>query len=143
MIFDEVGPGHIYRKFPGDHGGYFNMLKAANNFQAVTGACLMSRRTVFEEVGGLTTLLPLSFNDIDYCLKVRSLGERVVYDPDTVLFHFESSSRSPDVSDWELDLFKDRWRHATQLDPYDNPNFHPSTVNMVPPIYHRDGAVLV
>ncbi len=67
----------------------------------------------------------------------------MVYDPDTVLYHFESSSRSPKVSDWELDLFQRRWRYATMRDPYDNPNFHPSSVHMVPPVYHGDGEVLV
>lgn len=103
----------------------------------------MTPRDVFDDVGGLSLQFPLSFNDIDYCLKARALGQRVVYDPDTVLFHFESSSRSPKVSDWELDLLRARWRHATLVDPYDNPNFHPSTVNMVPPIYHADGEVLI
>jgi O-antigen biosynthesis protein len=138
-----AAPGHLFRGFGRDHDGYANVVRVANNYSAVTGACLMTPRQTFEEVGGLSLQFPLSFNDIDYCLKVRSLGERVVYDPDTVLYHFESSSRSPDVSDWELDLFRDRWRKATLVDPYDNPNFHPSSVNMVPPIYRRTGEVLV
>jgi O-antigen biosynthesis protein len=136
-------PGHLFRGFGGDHGGYANVVRVANNYSAVTGACLMTPREVFDDVGGLSLQFPLSFNDVDYCLKVRAVGQRVVYDPDTVLFHFESSSRSPQVSDWELDLFQARWRHATLVDPYDNPNFHPSTVNMVPPIYHPDGKVLL
>lgn len=143
VMLRSASPGHLFRGFNGDHGGYANVIRVANNYSAVTGACLMTPRELFDEVGGLSLQFPLSFNDIDYCLKVRSLGQRVVYDPDTVLFHFESSSRSPDVSDWELDLFRDRWRYATMLDPYDNPNFHPSTVNMVPPIYQADGEVLV
>lgn len=67
---------------------------------------------------------------------------RVVYDPDTVLYHFESSSRSPDVSDWELSLLGDRWLHATWLDPFDNPNFHGSSVHMVPPVYLSDGTTV-
>jgi GT2 family glycosyltransferase len=141
VIFDEVGPGHIYRKFPGDHGGYFNMLKAANNFQAVTGACLMSRRTVFEEVGGLTTLLPLSFNDIDYCLKLREQGLRVVLDPDTVLYHYESSSRTPDVAEWEIGFLRDR--HGSRVpDPYYNPGFLRTSLNYVPPLALADGTRL-
>lgn len=138
-----ASPGHLFRGFNGDHGGYANVVRVANNYSAVTGACLMTPRSLFDEVGGLSLQFPLSFNDVDYCLKLRSLGERVVYDPDAVLFHFESSSRSSEVSDWELELFQRRWRHATMLDPYDNPNFHPSSVNMVPPVYHADGGVLV
>jgi O-antigen biosynthesis protein len=138
-----ASPGHLFRGFTGGYGGYANVVRVANNYSAVTGACLMTPREVFDEVGGLSLQFPLSFNDVDYCLKVRSIGQRVVYDPDTVLFHFESSSRSPDVSAWELELLQDRWRHTTMLDPYDNPNFHPSSVHMVPPIYHGDGHVLV
>src|SRR4029453_5346585 len=108
VILNEVGPGHIYRKFHRDHGGYFNMLKVANNFQAVTGACLMSRRAVFDEVGGLSMLFPLNFNDIDYCLKLREQHLRAVVDPDTILYHYESSSRQADVSEWEIRLLQER-----------------------------------
>jgi GT2 family glycosyltransferase len=136
-------PGHLFRGYSHDYDGYANVVRVANNLQVVTGACLMTPRELFDEVGGLSLQFPLSFNDVDYCLKLRSLGQRVVYDPDTVLFHFESSSRSADVSDWELSLFQDRWRHATMVDPYDNPNFHPSSVNMVPPVYQADGSVLI
>ena len=138
-----ASPGHLFRGYSRDYDGYANTVRIANNYSAVTGACLMVRRDVFDEVGGLSSKFPLSFNDIDFCLKVRSRGKRVVYDPDTVLYHFESSSRSPKVSDWELELFQKRWRHATMQDPYDNPNFHPSTLNMMPPIYQHDGGVLV
>lgn len=138
-----ASPGHLFRGFSNDFGGYANVVRVANNYSAVTGACLMTPRQVFDEVGGLSLNFPLSFNDVDYCLKVQTLDKRVVYDPDTVLYHFESSSRSPKVSDWELDLFQRRWRYATMRDPYDNPNFHPSSVHMVPPVYHGDGEVLV
>jgi len=117
------------------------MVRVANDFTAVTGACLMTPRSAFEAVGGLATRFPLSFNDVDYCLKLRSRGLRVVYDPDTVLHHFESASRSPEVSEWELEQFRARWGRAAELDPYDNPNFHPGSPNLVPPIYPADGRV--
>jgi GT2 family glycosyltransferase len=143
VILGNALPGHLYRGYRGDSGGYMNMVRVANNFTAVTGACLMTPRAAFERVGGLSTAFPLSFNDIDYCLKLRSRGLRVVYDPDTVLYHFESASRSSAVSDWEFALFRARWAHATELDPYDNPNFHPCSLNMVTPIYHADGEVLI
>jgi GT2 family glycosyltransferase len=138
-----ASPGHLFRGFASDYCGYANTVRIANNYSAVTGACLMVRRELFDEVGGLSLKFPLSFNDVDFCLKVRTRDKRVVYDPDTILYHFESSSRSPKVSDWELDLFRRRWRHATMHDPYDNPNFHPSSLNMIPPIYQPDGSVLV
>src|SRR5918998_1080185 len=138
-----ASPGHLFRGFGTDFSGYANVVRVANNYSAVTGACLMTPRATFDEVGGLSLQFPLSFNDVDYCLKVQTLGQRVVYDPDTVLYHFESSSRSSRVDDWELDLFQQRWRHVTMLDRYDNPNFHPSSVHMVPPVYHADGEVLV
>jgi GT2 family glycosyltransferase len=143
VMLRHASPGHLFRGFRGNYGGYTNVVRIANNYSAVTGACLMTPRRVFDEVGGMSAQFPLSFNDVDYCLKVHALDMRVVYDPDTVLFHFESSSRSSDVSPWELDLLHARWRHATWQDPYDNPNFHPSSVHMVPPIYAPDGTVHV
>jgi GT2 family glycosyltransferase len=141
VILDEVGPGHIYRRFHRDHGGYFNMLKAANNFQAITGACLMSRRAVFDEVGGLSMLFPLNFNDIDYCLKLREQQLRIVLDPDTVLYHYESSSRPPDVSEWEIRLLQERHGKAVP-DPYYNPGFLKTSLNYVAPVTLADGSTL-
>jgi GT2 family glycosyltransferase len=134
------GPSHIYRGFPGKHPGYYGMLLSASNCQAVTGACLMSRRELFERVGGLSTLLPLNYNDVDYCLKLRAAGLRVAYDPDTVLFHYESSSRQEGASPWEL--AKLRERHGTGPDPYYNPNHLQDTVNFMVPVVLTNGAVV-
>jgi GT2 family glycosyltransferase len=120
--FNEGLPGHLYYGFAGDFPGYGNDVLVAQNALAVTGACLMTRRELFEEVGGLSTALPVNYNDIDYCLKLRALGKRVVYDPDLHLLHFESSTRSGDVDDWEKATFLSRWATATAIDPYSNPN---------------------
>jgi len=120
--FEHGLPGHLYRGFAGDYPGYGNSVKVAQNCLAVTGACLMTRRDVFDEAGGLSTAFPVNYNDIDYCLKQRAAGRRVLYDPDLVLFHFESSSRSTDVEDWEKDRLKERWLPMTAVDPYSNPN---------------------
>ncbi|HLM19229.1 MAG TPA: glycosyltransferase [Acidimicrobiia bacterium] len=136
-------PQHPYRGFAGDHGGYFNVVHVASDYSAVTGACLMTERCVFDEVGGLSTLLPHSFNDVDYCLKVGSIGQRVAYDPGTVLRHFESASRAPEASEAELQLLRDRWGSVMQTDPYESANFHPGSRHQVPPIYHADGTVLI
>ncbi|HEX7058273.1 MAG TPA: glycosyltransferase [Solirubrobacterales bacterium] len=123
VLFENGGlPGHIYRGFSRAFKGYSNNAVIAQNYMAVTGACLMTPRDAYEEVEGFTTALPLNYNDMDYCLKLRSKGLRIVYDPDTVLFHFESSSRSKEVEDWEMELLVDRWLPLTAVDPYTNPN---------------------
>ncbi|HVY97483.1 MAG TPA: glycosyltransferase [Solirubrobacterales bacterium] len=115
-------PGHLHHGFPGDFAGYSNNVLVAQNYLAVTGACLMTPREVFERLGGLTTTFPINYNDMDYCLKVCADGLRVVYDPDTVLYHFESSSRSTEVEDWEKEQFLARWLPLTGVDPYSNPH---------------------
>ena len=123
ITFENVGyPGHIYRGFAGDWNGYSNNVLVAQNYLAVTGACLMTRRDDFDRVGGLSTTFPINYNDMDYCLKLVADGRRVVYDPDTILHHFESSSRSTDVEDWEKEQLRARWLPITAVDPYSNPH---------------------
>jgi GT2 family glycosyltransferase len=122
VIFQRGLPGHVYRGFPGSYKGYSNNVVVAENFLAVTGACLMTAREHFERVGGLDPEFPVNYNDMDYCLKLRANGLRVVYDPDTILYHFESSSRSSDVEDWEKRLLVERWGSISDPDPYLNPN---------------------
>ena len=120
--FENGLPGHPYHGYAGEFPGYSNNVRIARDCLAVTAACLMTRRELFEELGGFTTLLPLNYNDADYCLKAFSRGRRIVYDPDTVLVHFESSSRSSEVEDWEKEWLQDRWLPMTAKDPYSNPN---------------------
>ncbi|HEX6667044.1 MAG TPA: glycosyltransferase [Solirubrobacterales bacterium] len=120
--FDDGLPGHMYRGFGGSYRGYANAVRIARNCMAVTGACLMTPSDLFAELGGLTKTLPHNFNDVDYCLKVHSSGRRIIYDPDLVLLHFESSSRDPEVKLWEEERLKDRWAHRVAADPYGNPN---------------------
>ena len=131
--FERGLPGHPYRGFPRDFGGYGNRVRVAQDCLAVTGACLMTRRDLFEEVGGLSTALPVNYNDVDYCLKLVAAGSRVVYDPDLIMYHFESSSRSSEVEDWEKDLFKEKWLTRTMVDPYSNPNLRYETPRLSSP----------
>jgi len=114
-------PGHPYYGWPSDAAGYANALRVARDQLAVTGACLMTRRDLFEEVGGLSTTFPINYNDVDYCLKLRALGMRTVYDPDLLMYHFESSSRSSEVDDWEKAQLLERWGAHTVPDPYAHP----------------------
>jgi GT2 family glycosyltransferase len=122
LDFDNGLPGHLYRGYAGDFTGYMNSVLIARNCLAVTGACLMTRRELFEQLGGLTTDFPVNFNDVDYCLKVHTSGHRIVYDPDLQLYHFESSTRTAEVEEWEFDLLVERWRRFALPDPYGNPN---------------------
>jgi GT2 family glycosyltransferase len=115
-------PGHPYRGFSGGFKGYVNDVLLARNMLAVTGACLMTRRELFDEVGGLSADLPVNYNDVDYCLKLRARGRRTLYDPDLVMRHFESSSRSSDVQEWEKAYLLEHWLPVTSPDPYSNPN---------------------
>jgi O-antigen biosynthesis protein len=120
--FDDGLPGHTYRGFRGEFRGYANAVRIARNCLAVTGACLMTPREAFDEVGGLPTSLPMNFNDVDYCLKIHASGRRIVYDPDMVLYHYESSSRDTEVREWEEDHLIDRWSGIANPDPFGNPN---------------------
>jgi O-antigen biosynthesis protein len=115
-------PGHTYRGFAGSFRGYANAVLIARDCLAVTGACLMTPSDLFEELGGLSLEFPVNFNDVDYCLKVHASGGRIVYDPDLILEHFESSSRVPVVEEWEQLRLVERWAHQVAADPYGNPN---------------------
>lgn len=131
--------GHFYRGFPADHPTYYGVGELPCNFLAVTGACLMSPREVYDEVGGLCVDLPGAYNDVDYCLKVVTSGRRVVYSPGARLFHHESSSREAEVKGWELDLLQRRWARFADGDPYYNPCFRQDSLDYVRPVYLADG----
>jgi len=114
-------PGHPFHGFTREFKGYANNTRVAQNLLAVTGACLMTAAADFERVGGLSTELPVNYNDVDYCLKLGAAGLRIVYDPDTVLYHFESSSRSSAVAEWEKEYLLSHWLPVTANDPTSHP----------------------
>ena len=115
-------PGHPFHGYRGDYRGYGNAVVIAQNCLAVTAACLITPRALFEQVGGFDPAFPVNYNDADYCLKLYELGQRIVYDPDLLMVHFESSSRSSEVEDWEKELLQRRWLPLGAVDPYSNPN---------------------
>ena len=96
------------------------------DFSAVTAACMMMRMAVFEDLGGFDEQFAIGFNDVDICLRAREVGLKVLYDGDTVLFHYESATRSQtkQVAHPE-DVERLLTRHAAILrdgDPFYNPN---------------------
>ena len=121
--------GHSHKHFPASHPGYFSQVAAIDNYSAVTGACLMCRREVYEEVGGLEEELAIAFNDIDFCLKIVSRGYRNIYLPHVVLYHYESKSRGYEDTPEkqarfakEIQYMQKKWQLLCDRDPCYNPN---------------------
>lgn len=104
--------GHSHKHFPRSEPGYFYRLNLVQNYSAVTAACLLVRKSVFEEVGGLDEEnLKVAFNDVDFCLKVRDAGYRNLWTPYAELYHHESISRGDDTSAENAPRFKQEVRH--------------------------------
>lgn len=110
--------------------GYMGRIICTQDYSAVTAACLMTKKSVYEAVGGLTAEFVVAFNDIDYCLKVRETGKLVVYNPMAELYHYESKSRGLEDTPEKIERFNgevarltERWAGLLkQGDPYYNPN---------------------
>jgi GT2 family glycosyltransferase len=121
VVISNGNPRHPFYHYPKDHPGYFHSSQVHRNWAAVTGACTMTRAEVFTAVGGYSERFALSYNDIDYCLKVLELGKRVVYTPYAKLYHHESVSRPLTRPD-HVTAFKQYWSARFPRDPYYNPN---------------------
>lgn len=110
--------------------GYFGRIQCVQDYSAVTAACLMTKKSTYEQAGGMTEELEVAFNDVDFCLKVRETGKLVIYNPYAEFYHYESKSRgyedSPDKVERfqnEVELLVNRWRSVIEGgDPYYNRN---------------------
>lgn len=122
-------PGHPYYMAPKDTDGYGLCVKVPKNYLAVTGACQMTRREVFENLGGYCEEFPLNYNDVDYCLRAYEKGLRSIYTPYAELFHLEGVSKESGrtVKPGELEFFLSRWQNKFSNDPYYNPNLPMNT----------------
>ena len=122
--------GHILTGYDRYATGYLWRLATTQDESAVTGACLMVKRSVFEELHGLDESFAVGLNDIDFCLRARALGKLVVFTPEACLYHYESKSRglenTPEKKarlQKEVDHFRERYRDFLKKgDPYYNPN---------------------
>jgi len=113
---------HVFLRRDGNEPGPSALLAVQRECVGVTAACLMTRPEVFDEVGGFSPVLAANFNDVDFALKLRHVGYRNVWTPHARLFHFESVTRDPTVSDDEHDAIKRRWLPQLSADPYHNVN---------------------
>ena len=116
------GAGHSHKYFPRKSRGYFDSLVCIRDYSAVTAACMMVRRNVYEEVGGFDEQFRVAFNDVDFCLRVGQRGYRIVWTPYAELYHYESASRGHHMDPKELALLQQRWSELLQNDPYYNPH---------------------
>lgn len=114
---------HIFHGFPADDPGPFGLLEVDREVFAVTGACLLTPRSVFDQLGGLPLHFPVAFNDLEYCLQLHRHGYRVVWTPQATLHHFESQTRRPWDQPEEIDELYARWGDELRDDPYSNPGF--------------------
>ena len=123
VVHNHGDPDHVRRHFHGDESGYFFSTCGTRNFMAVTGAVMMTPSNIYKEVGGYSEELAVSFNDIDYCLKVQELGLSIVYASKAELIHMESLSRFPFADMKELAWYRKRWARKLIYDPFYNESF--------------------
>lgn len=118
--------GHAFKGLDGSRGHYFDLSDVTRNVSAVTGACLMTKSSVFAEVGGFDEqTFAVAFNDIDLCLRIGAHGYRVIYTPHALLYHHEAFSKTrEDLAPHpaEVAAMRRQWAGAIEHDPYYSPN---------------------
>lgn len=122
---------HLFRGLPRGVHGYFARESTIQDFSAVTAACMMAKRSVYEEVGYMDESFPIAFNDLDLCLKIRKTGKLIVYDPFVEVTHYESKTRGYEDNaekrerfENEIIKFQNKWKEIYENgDPYYNKNF--------------------
>ena len=122
--------GHAFCGEKHDAYGYFSRIQCTQNLTAVTAACMMMPRVLFDEIGGFDENLKVAFNDVDLCMKIRKKGKWIVYTPYAELYHYESKSRGIEDTEekvtrfrGEVSYFAKKWKKELEAgDPYYNPN---------------------
>jgi glycosyltransferase involved in cell wall biosynthesis len=122
--------GHAFKTHPRGTEGVFNRGRLVQNYSAVTAACLVVRKAIYEQVGGFDEqALAVAFNDVDFCLKVRQAGYRNLWTPFAEFYHHESASRGADDTPEkagrfraEVEMMLGRWGPLLRQDPAYNPN---------------------
>ena len=128
--------GHIYREISENEFMKYPNINLIQNLSAVTAACMMFKKNIFNLVGKFEEGLAVNFNDVDFCLKIREKGLLVVYNPIIVGYHYESKSRGVDTEteekrinfNKEYNMFTNKWKEIIKLgDPYYNKNYRLDT----------------
>lgn len=122
--------GHAFKFLHKDDNGHIGRAKLVSRFSAVTGACMLFRKSLWKQIGGLDEKnLPISYNDVDFCLRAREAGFATIVTPFATLYHKESISRGEEQRDEDILRFegecqymRTKWKSAIENDPYYNPN---------------------
>lgn len=122
--------GHAHKYFGRYELGYYSRARYQQDLTACTAACLMVKRSVYDEVGGLDESFAVAFNDVDFCMKIRDKGYLIVFTPYAEMYHYESKSRGTEDTpekvarfNGEAFRFMDKWKKELESgDPYYNPN---------------------
>lgn len=120
-------PGHVHKGLGRDARGHHGDLVTPRNVSAVTGACLLIDRERYLRIGGMDEALPVAYNDIDICLKVRAAGARIVWDPAAELYHYEGQTRRDDAPrgprfESEVQYLEAKWGAAFSTEHYFSPH---------------------
>lgn len=133
---DTVGPGgcanHLHAGIGRDDPGYCGRARVAQDLSAVTAACLLTHKSLYQSLGGLNEAhLTVAFNDVDFCLRIRESGLRILWSPHALLYHHESITRGKDTSPAqilraksEVSYMRTRWAHLMHRDPFYNLNLN-------------------
>ncbi len=117
------GAAHIYHGHPSDRVGYNGFTHLIRNYSAVTGACLITRKSILQVLDGFDECFAVDFNDADFCLRTQQLDYRVVYTPHCELYHFESQTcERLESNPIEAEMFRTKWATVIKNDPYYNEN---------------------
>lgn len=141
VIVHRGGPSHTGIYMPRDTDNYFHAAQTTRDFLGVTGACLLVRRALFDQLGGLDESFAVDFNDVDFCLRVRDAGYWNVYEPTCELYHYESVSRGKNDTPAKRCRFRAEGAKVEKArpylyeitDPFMNPNLWP-----INPYWHLD-----
>jgi len=119
-------PGHPFYNMSEEEHGYGLSTQISRNYLAVTGACSMTPKWLFEKIGGYSKRYPINYNDVDYCLKLHQLGYRSVYLANVSMIHYEGVSKpgGKTVSNLEIKKFLEDWQYLYSHDPYYNVNLN-------------------
>jgi GT2 family glycosyltransferase len=120
---------HAFNDRVDGDGSYGDLLRVTHECSAVTAACMVTRRRDYLDVGGMDEFrFPVNFNDVDYCLKLRANGKRIVFTPHAKMLHLESASRGTDASNGQSERFerelqnlREKWGDVLVADPYYSP----------------------